>query len=60
MSEGFAIRSGMIEVADTATIWPHRLVLMQVHGKDSFVVPSCWSTKVSSCTGQARLWAFSE
>eukprot|EP00959_Pyramimonas_sp_CCMP1952_P229744 4803296-Pyramimonas_sp.AAC.1 len=34
MSEGFAIRSGMIEVVDTATLWPHRPVLMQAHAKD--------------------------
>eukprot|EP00959_Pyramimonas_sp_CCMP1952_P311722 6523569-Pyramimonas_sp.AAC.1 len=35
MSEGVAIRSGMMEMVDTATIWPHRPVLMQVQAKDA-------------------------
>eukprot|EP00959_Pyramimonas_sp_CCMP1952_P019858 419352-Pyramimonas_sp.AAC.1 len=35
MPEGFAIRSGMIDAVDAATIWPRRLALMQVHAKDT-------------------------
>eukprot|EP00959_Pyramimonas_sp_CCMP1952_P022797 479127-Pyramimonas_sp.AAC.1 len=29
MSEGFAIRSGKMEVVDAAALWPHKPVLMQ-------------------------------
>eukprot|EP00959_Pyramimonas_sp_CCMP1952_P122739 2565567-Pyramimonas_sp.AAC.1 len=35
MSEGFAIRSGMVGAVGAATIWPYRHVLMQVRAKDA-------------------------